>query len=342
MAFTIWNQWARCRGWWRNCSGFALPFSVIGLGLVAFYLFNLAPVAMAQSPNQSIGGAATLLAVGDIADCQFETARHEETATLVDTLAGDIAILGDIAYPNGSEANFADCYDPAWGRHTPRARPVPGNHEYETAGAAGYFAYFGAAASPLEPECLANCKGYYSYNLGYWHIIALNSEVAMAAGSEQEAWLRADLAANRTRCTLAYWHHPLFSSGTHSGDTRSVDVWAALYEAGVDVVLNGHDHNYERFAPQNPAGELETDRGIRQFVVGTGGVSLRAFSGMHANSEVSDNQSWGVLEMSLYFDRYEWTFRPISGQLFVDSGSAPCVSVAGDWQPAQFLPLLYE
>jgi acid phosphatase type 7 len=248
------------------------------------------------------------------------------------------AVLGDIAYPAGSYTDFLGCFDPAWGRHKERIRPVPGNHEYGTPGAGGYYAYFGATASPLEPGCIVNCKGYYSYKLGSWHIVALNSEVEMAAGSEQESWLRADLAANRTLCTLAYWRHPRFSSGGHGTDERSAAVWQALYEVGVDVVLNGHDHDYERFAPQNPAGELETARVIREFVVGTGGAPLHGFERFQDNSEASNSESWGVLQLSLYPDHYEWAFRAVDGETFVDSGSTPCVSVVGDWGSQIYFP----
>jgi hypothetical protein len=174
--------------------------------------------------------------------------------------------------------------------------------------------------------------------LGEWHIIALNSQLDMGAGSEQEQWLRADLAAHPSLCTLAYWHSPRFSSGGHGNDERSSDVWVVLYEAGVDVVLNGHDHNYERFAPQNPAGDLDVERGIREFVVGTGGAVLRDFDRIKANSEARNHQVWGVLQLSLYSDRYEWKFMPIAGQTYEESGSAPCVTVVSHWNMQHFLP----
>jgi hypothetical protein len=256
-------------------------------------------------------------------------------------LPGTIALLGDSVYEDGSHSDFANCYDLAWGRHKARTRPVPGNHEYVTPGAAGYFQYFGAAASPREPNCIIDCEGYYSYDLGDWHVVALNSELNMAIGSQQEQWLRHDLAANRSKCTLAYWHRPRFSSGAHSSDERSNDVWQVLYAYGVDVVLNGHDHHYERFAPQNPQGERDLQRGVRQFIVGTGGATLRQLDVHHPNSEASTHHIWGVLQLTLYKDRYVWEFRPIAGQTYVDRGSASCVQVEGDWDFQHFLPALH-
>lgn len=345
MAISIWDQWRRCQRWWHSYKVGARPIWIaIGL-LVALFLLedgvSRHSLHAQSDPQAGREEAATLLAVGDIADCHVDDTHHEQTADLVDSLPGTIAILGDIAYTKGSPEEFADCYQPSWGRHDGRVRPVPGNHEYGTEGAGGYFAYFGATASPLEPDCTLRCKGYYSYDLGDWHIVALNSEQAMTAGSPQEQWLRADLLAHRTsQCTLAYWHHPRFSSGAHGDDPRSADVWLALYEAGVDVVLNGHDHDYERFAPMNPNGDVDTARGIREFVVGTGGVATRNFDHPHPNSEVRKNEVWGVLQLSLYLDHYEWAFKPIAGQQFAESGSAPCVPPADDWKLETYMPFL--
>jgi len=202
-----------------------------------------------------------LVGAGDIADCN--RTQDESTAQLLDGIAGTVVTMGDNAYPNGTLTEFNDCYAPTWGRHKARTRPSPGNHDYHAAGVAGYYTYFGAAASPLDTNCTSNCKGYYSYTLGDWHIIALNSEIPHGAGSEQEQWLRADLAANPSLCTLAYWHRPRFSSGPHGNDTGVQPFWQALYDHGADVVLNGHDHTYERFAPQSPTGQAEPSRGIR-------------------------------------------------------------------------------
>ena len=338
-------------GWWRSYRfvWVMLPILLMLLSITT----DVSTMARSASHPAAIDAGAIdadatlLLAVGDIANCEADDARHVETAALVDTLigdsaVGDIALLGDIAYDAGSAEEFADCYDVAWGRHGARVRPVPGNHEYRTTGAEGYFTYFEAKASPDDPECRRDCAGYYAYDLGEWHIVALNSEASMTNGSPQEMWLRADLAANRSRCTLAYWHHPRFSSGAHGNDDRSADIWQTLYDFGVDIVLNGHEHNYERFAPQNPDGMLDAGRGIRVFVVGTGGAPLRNFGSVQANSEARNRDAWGVLQLALYNQHYTWTFKPIAGQTYIDSGSASCVTLAGDWEQSLFLPQVYE
>jgi subtilisin family serine protease len=255
---------------------------------------------------------------GDIANCS--TTEDEATAKLLDNIPGAVFLLGDNAYPDGSASDFKNCYDPTWGRHKARTYPIPGNHEYHTSGASAYYDYFGAAAG-------SRGKGYYSYNLGAWHIIALNSEIAANAGSEQEKWLRADLAANPTSCTLAYWHRPLFSSGDgHGNDPKMKDIWRTLYESGADVVLSGHDHNYERFALQDADGRAAPNRGIREFVVGTGGTSLRGIGTVRANSEVRNADTHGVLKLTLRAGSYAWEFVPIAGKSFRDTGNASCVS----------------
>jgi calcineurin-like phosphoesterase family protein len=255
-----------------------------------------------------------LIAAGDIADCR--TLGDEATAALLDGLKGTVALLGDNAYESGTEQEYRDCYHPTWGRHKARTRPSPGNHEYRTPGAAGYFAYFGAAAgNPAE--------GWYSYDLGAWHVVSLNSELPVAAGSAQEQWLRADLAAHPARCTLAYWHRPRFSSARHGNNAGMQPLWQALFDAGADVVLVGHDHVYERFAPQRPDGTPDAARGLRQFTVGTGGRDLYEFNAPVVNSEVRFNQTFGVLELTLEADAYAWEFIPVSGT-FRDTGRAAC------------------
>ncbi|PYP94188.1 MAG: hypothetical protein DMD34_09500, partial [Gemmatimonadetes bacterium] len=206
-------------------------------------------------------GSAVFVGAGDIADCSLN--GDSFTANLLDTIPGTVFVAGDNAYPDGSSTDYANCYAPTWGRQKARTRPIPGNHEYGTAGAAGYFGYFGAAAG--DPS-----KGYYSYDLGDWHIIALNSNVAHAAGSLQEQWLRADLAASTKRCTLAYLHHPLFSSGSLADSSTRI-LWQDLYSAGAEIVVAGHEHNYQRFAPQTAKGVADPSSGIREFIVGTGG-----------------------------------------------------------------------
>jgi 3',5'-cyclic AMP phosphodiesterase CpdA len=207
------------------------------------------------------------------------------------------------------------------GRHKDRTRPSAGNHEYHTAGAAPYYAYFGAAAG--DPS-----KGYYSYDLGSWHVIVLNSNCAAIggchAGSAQERWLRADLAGRAAVCTVAYWHHPRFSSAQHGSDIAMQPFWEALYEEDVEIVLNGHDHVYERFAPQTPNGIADPERGIRQFTVGSGGRSHYAFGTPLPNSEVRNGGTYGVLTLTLGDTGFEWRFVPESGKAFTDSGTGTC------------------
>ncbi|MGH7614975.1 MAG: metallophosphoesterase, partial [Gemmatimonadales bacterium] len=219
-----------------------------------------------------------LVGAGDIAECG--TTGDEATANLLDNVAGTVFTAGDNAYNDGSAANYAQCYAPSWGRHKARTRPSPGNHDYRTADATGYFDYFGSNAGPAG-------LGYYSYNFGNWHIVSLNSNISMSAGSTQEQWLRADLAASTKPCTLAYWHHPRFSSGSHHGSsTGPQPLWQALYDANAEIVVSGHEHNYERFAPQTPTGAADASRGIREFVVGTGGTDFYPSGTAIANSQV--------------------------------------------------------
>ena len=231
-----------------------------------------------------------------------------------------VLIPGDVQYGDGAYGKFLRSYDLSWGRVNGITRPAPGNHEYGTAGAAGYFAYFGnVAGSPSQ--------GWYSFDIGAWHVIALNSNctvVGCSAGSAQEQWLRTDLAASAAACTLAYWHHPRFSSGTHGGDSSVAAFWSALYEHGADVVLNGHDHDYERFAPQAPGGSADPDFGLRQFVVGTGGEGLRPFEPIVANSEARNATDYGVLELTLGGSGYAWEFVPVAGDTYTDAGTGAC------------------
>jgi len=266
--------------------------------------------------------ATVLVGAGDIAGCGSQ--KDEETAMLLDGIDGTVFTLGDNVYPNGTAAQFANCYDPTWGQYVARTRPAAGNHDYYTPGAAGYFGYFGAAAG--DPD-----KGYYSYDADDWHVIVLNSRCGAVGGcsadSPQGQWLQADLAANSSTCTLAYWHVPLFSSGSHHGGTAAMrDFWQILYDAGADVVLNGHEHNYERFATQDPDGRADPEHGIRQFVVGTGGGSLYAFGPAQPNSEVRNSDTYGVLALTLHPAGYDWTFIPVDGGTFTDIGSAACVT----------------
>lgn len=262
-------------------------------------------------------GGVTFVGAGDIASCS--SSGDEATANLLDGIAGTVFTLGDNVYDNGTLTEFNNCYDPTWGRHKSRTFPSAGNHEYNTPGATGYYAYFGAPAG--DPA-----KGYYSYDLGDWHIIVLNSNIARDAGSAQITWLNSDLAANAGKaCTLAYWHHPRFSSGSGHGNNTSVqEFWNSLYAANADIILGGHDHTYERFAPQNPSGVADPARGIREFVVGTGGRSHYALGTLKANSEVFNSGTFGVLKLTLSAGGYSWQFVPVAGGTFTDSGSGSC------------------
>jgi acid phosphatase type 7 len=267
-------------------------------------------------PAQSSGDAdPVLVGAGDIAGCDFD--GDETTAKLLDRIDGTVFTLGDNVYSSGTARQFKNCYEPTWGRHKVRTRPTPGNHDYRTDDAAPYFDYFGMAAG--KPG-----EGYYSYEIGAWHVIALNSNIDMDAGSAQVKWLRADLEAHPAACTLVYWHHPRWSSGVHGSDERLQAMWDTLYAAGVDVVLNGHDHNYERFAPQDPHGNADERTGIRQFVVGTGGKVERGMGDPIANSEVRNNGAFGVLKLVLRPTSYDWEFVPEPGSTFAEVGSGAC------------------
>ncbi|HSB89509.1 MAG TPA: metallophosphoesterase [Anaerolineales bacterium] len=263
---------------------------------------------------------AVLLAVGDAASCS--TTGDDAVAALIESRPGTVAVIGDTVYDRGRPNEYAQCYDPIWGRFKDRTRPAVGNHEYLTAGASGYFDYFGAVAGD-------SGAGYYSYDLGAWHMVVINSvcwEVGGCGRNDPQAeWLKADLAAHPGLCTLAYWHFPRFSSG-HHGSMAEVDAyWDILYEAGAEVVLTGHDHDYERFAPQDGDGRADPERGLREFVVGTGGFSRYSFPGSPlGTSEVRDSSSFGILVLTLFEDHYEWEFVPIPGDTFVDSGSGAC------------------
>ena len=263
-----------------------------------------------------------LVGAGKIAHCG--SSGDEATAKLLDGIPGTVFTAGDNAYNSGTAEEFNNCYDPTWGRHKARTRPTPGQHDYGTPGASGYFGYFGAAAG--DPT-----KGYYSYNLGEWHIIALNSSCGNLVGgceptSPMVTWLKQDLAANSSACTLAYFNHPLFSSGRHGNQTQVRPLWDALYAADAEVILNSRDHDYERFAPQDPSGTEDPARGIREFVVGTGGAGLYSFDLgiLKPNSEVRNDDSYGVLKLTLHPTSYDWQFVPVAGKIFTDSGTTNC------------------
>ena len=293
--------------------------------IFAIFLLGLFPVFAPRRTDSSSGSPASdpgaiLVGAGDVADCK-DLSGAEATAKLLDQIPGTVMVVGDLAYPDGSRENF-NCYNKTWGRAKSRTRPAPGNHEFRSSGATPYFDYFGPAAG--DPK-----TGYYSYELGTWHIIVLNSECKDVGGCElgspQEKWLRADLAAHPAACTLAYWHKPLFSSGSaHGNDLTVKPLWQALYAANADVIVGGHDHDYERFAPQTPDGAGDPQRGIREFVVGTGGKNHRPFGSPKRNSEVRDAIAFGVLKLTLKVGAYDWQFIPETGKSFTDSGSGVC------------------
>jgi len=274
-----------------------------------------------------------LVGAGDVADCS-DLSGARATAKLLGSVPGTVFVDGDLAYGDGNSAEVMRCYDGTWGRFKRRTRPAAGNHEYETKDAAGnapgYFQYFGAAAGRAG-------QGYYSYDLGAWHIIVLNSncsevEGGCNAGSPQERWLRKDLAAHPSLCQLAYFHHPLFSSSLPEPGVEA--MWTDLYQAGVELVINGHAHNYERFAPQDPHGIPDPARGIREIIVGTGGKDHAKFLSVSANSEVRNNDSFGVLKLTLYPRQYRWNFIPVLGAHFTDAGGGNCHEAIGTGSPA--------
>ena len=304
----------------------ALLLLLAGLAGIGRNLMNT-PSASASDP--------TIMAAGDIAcdslrsaesapedgakaasDCQMNLTAN----LLVREHPAAVLPLGDDQYTNGALQEFERSYDTTWGRVKAITHPVPGNHEYLTRGARGYYDYFGEAAG-------SRSRGYYSFDLGRWHLVALNSNCAYIGGcgpgSPEVQWLRADLAQHHNVCTLAYWHHPRFSSGEHGNDLRMKPLWDVLYRYHADVVLNGHDHDYERFALQNPSG-LNDPRGLREFVVGTGGASHYSLRRYADNSEVFNAQTYGVLKLTLHADSYDWQFLPVAGGTFADSGTDSC------------------
>lgn len=279
------------------------------------------PTTPPTSPPTTPPSEAILVGAGDIASCS--SSGDEATATLLEAIPGIVYTTGDNVYDNGTATEFASCYGPSWGRESikSRTRPVAGNHEYNTAGATGYYGYFGAAAG--DPA-----KGYYAYDHGAWRVYVLNSNCSAiggcGAGSAQELWLRAELAANPRACVVAMWHHPRFSSGNHGSSTSTQALYQALYDFDAEIVLVGHDHTYERFAPQTATGTLDNARGIVQIVVGTGGKSHYAFGTIRANSLVRNGDTYGVLRLALSPGSWTFDFIPEAGKTFTDAGSGTC------------------
>lgn len=253
---------------------------------------------------------AIFVGAGDISAC--DTNNDELTAQLLDNIPGTVYTTGDNVYDAGTFAQYTNCYDPTWGRHKARTKPIPGNHEYLTSNAAGYFQYFN------------NIPAYYAYDLGSWRIYALNSEIDASASSPQVMWLQNDLAANPSQCVLAYWHRPRWSSGaSHGSNSAMQTLWQILYEADAELVLTGHEHNYERFAEMNASGAV-VSQGLREFVVGTGGRSHYNFGAILPASQVRNSSTYGVLKLTLHATGYDWQFVPIAGSTFTDSGSTDC------------------
>jgi hypothetical protein len=261
-----------------------------------------------------LGEVAVLVGAGDIAECGPASAA-EATARLLDRIDGIVFTAGDNAYPSGRAQDFRNCYEPTWGRHKTRTRPSPGNHDYEDPGAAAYFTYFGPNAGPFG-------LGYYHYTAGTWSVFSLNSNVPSVQGSAQLMWLQEQLAVNAARCTVAYFHHPPFSSGMHGNHPFMHDLWRELYASRVDVVIVGHEHNYERLAPMNGEGQADPTRGVRQFIVGTGGAQLVGPGRIWPASEFRATQ-YGVLKLTLDVGRYQWEFLQTNGSV-ADSGFDVC------------------
>lgn len=282
---------------------------------------TLAPT-LPPTAAPTAAGSVVLVGAGDIASCS--STGDEATAALLAGIAGTVFTLGDNVYDNGTTTEYANCYGPSWGVASikSRTRPVAGNHEYNTPGATGYYGYFGAAAGdPL--------KGYYAYDAGAWRIYVLNSNCAAIAGGcgdggAQETWLQNDLAANPRACVAAMWHHPRFSSGEHGSSTLMQAIWQTLYDANADLILVGHDHDYERFAPMTATGALDNARGIVEMVVGTGGRSHYATTNVQPNSLVRNSDTYGVLKLTLSATGWSFNFVPVAGKTFTDSGTGSC------------------
>jgi len=279
------------------------PFTL----LIMFLLI----VSLAQTaPLHAEAASVVLVGAGDISTC--DNSNDEATAKLLDNISGTVFTAGDNAYPGGTYTQFTNCYHPTWGRHKSRTKPVPGNHEYNTSGAAGYFKYF------------SNTPSYYAYNLGDWRIYALNSEIDVSSTSAQVKWLKNDLTANPKRCVLAYWHKPRWSSGSHYGsNSKYQTLWKTLYDAGAELVISGHEHHYERFKEMNASGTASSP-GLREFVVGTGGASHYSFGSILSTSQVRNSSTYGVLKLTLNSTSYSWKFIPVAGKTFTDSGTTNC------------------
>lgn len=261
---------------------------------------------------------AILLGAGDISICGQK--GDDETALLLEVENGEIFTAGDNSNEDGFMYQYQKCFEPSWGRLMNRLHPVPGNHDYYGDDGKSYYEYFGERAGPPG-------KGYYSYDLGAWHIVALNSNcdyVSCRPDSAQLKWLREDLEANKTQCTLAYWHDPMVGSALHDYYYGVLPFWEALYDYGAEIIVNGHNHIFEVFSPQNPELKPDLENGIAQFIVGTGGASHYSFTDIKPNSIIRDNTSFGIIKFKLFENQYEWEFIPVAEGDFTSTGSGLC------------------
>jgi hypothetical protein len=323
-------------GYITRCKRWGIYF-LLGLTALLFTLHTTSQAQTKTSPAPSAkrpqDGAAkkptettfVLVGAGDIASCK-DPEGSRATAKLIDKIPGTVFAAGDLAYEGGSPDEFEFCYGPTWGRFKDRTKPAMGNHEYVNPTAHGYFDYWGAQAGPRG-------KGYYSFDLGAWHIVALNTNCYIkalggcGAGSPEDTWLKADLAEHPNSCVIAYGHHALFSSGVfkkHAVHPELKQLWQDLYAAHADLILAGHEHSYERFAPQDPDGKADPEHGIREIVVGTGGRSHDFLGFATPNSEIKEWDTYGVLKLTLSPGSYTWEFIPEEGKTFRDSGSGTC------------------
>jgi hypothetical protein len=297
---------------------------VVETGVVVRIVANAVEESMAVEPSEP-SATATILIAGDISSCAWTA--DSRTARLVAARKGIVMTVGDNAYPSGTKRQFRECYGPTWGRFRDRTRPVPGNHDYATKDAAPYFAYFGARAGPKG-------RGYYAFDAGAWRVYALDSDCYSGGrckkGSAQYRWLKHDLAEQYRRCTMAVLHQPRYSSGPHGNSNVTRPLISLLYKAGVEVIVNGHDHIYERFAPARPRGRVDREFGFRQFIVGTGGGPLYRYrAGRPEHSRKRQRRTHGVLRLRLDADSYTWKFLPVKRGTFSDSGTTECHDAVG-------------
>ncbi len=302
-----------------------LALAALTLLVPVFASASDTPAAGQAKPRAKAAPAYTLYAAGDIADCAKKPALQTGAAKTANLIAAALekdpqafaVTLGDNTYPVGAPSEFTECYEPTWGRFKERTLPSPGNHDYGQPKALGYYNYFGELAGP-------DRRGYYSKKLGNWTLYSLNSQLSGNAMQTQLQWLKEELQKNKSRCTLAFWHHPAYSSGGHGNNKQMWPAWKLLADAGADIVLASHDHDYERFVPMNAQGEADERKGIRSFVVGTGGAKLTPMFFPKATTEIRDNNNHGVLKLVLQENSYSWEFLSIPGDNLRDSGNGSC------------------